>query len=89
MAIFGRFHLLCNGCNWQFAGFAIPGTIDTPSQKRKHSKSENSHKQTEHATAKGNSDVLIENSDAKDSQNTGDNSHGVRVKRRVRVKLTK
>jgi len=28
--------LLCDNCNWEFKGFAIPGTVTTkPSKKRK------------------------------------------------------
>ena len=26
-AIFGRYNLLCNACNWEFVGLAIPGTV--------------------------------------------------------------
>lgn len=35
-AIFGRYNLLCNSCNWEFVGLAIPGTVhDQHSRKRK------------------------------------------------------
>jgi hypothetical protein len=28
--------LLCDNCNWEFKGFAIPGTVSTrPTKKRK------------------------------------------------------
>jgi hypothetical protein len=28
--------LLCDNCNWEFAGFAVPGTVSSkPSKKRK------------------------------------------------------
>lgn len=31
-----RFNLLCDGCNWEFMGFAVPGTISAkPTKKRK------------------------------------------------------
>lgn len=32
-----RYHLLCNGCNWAFTGFGIPGTVpsNTPGKSRK------------------------------------------------------
>lgn len=34
--IFFRYNLLCDNCNWEFKGFAIPGTVTTrPSKKRK------------------------------------------------------
>lgn len=35
-AIFGRYNLLCNSCNWEFVGLAIPGTVpDQSVRKRK------------------------------------------------------
>lgn len=31
-----RYNLLCDNCNWEFKGFAVPGTVSTkPSKKRK------------------------------------------------------
>lgn len=31
-----RYNLLCDGCNWEFRGFAVPGTVSAkPSKKRK------------------------------------------------------
>ncbi len=31
-----RYNLLCDNCNWEFKGFAIPGTVSTrPTKKRK------------------------------------------------------
>jgi len=34
-----RFYLLCNSCNWEFTGFAVPGTVSskTKSSKKKQS----------------------------------------------------
>lgn len=32
-----RYNLLCNACNWQFKGFAVPGTVTAkPPKKRKN-----------------------------------------------------
>lgn len=34
-----RYNLLCDGCNWEFTGFAIPGTVSSkPSRKTKKRK---------------------------------------------------
>lgn len=33
-AAIGRYNLLCNSCNWEFVGFAIPGTVSSGSRKR-------------------------------------------------------
>lgn len=43
LKIFCRYHLLCDGCNWEFVGFAVPGTVDSkPTRKKKtQQKSEN------------------------------------------------
>ncbi|MGI8789221.1 MAG: hypothetical protein ACR2HG_15890 [Pyrinomonadaceae bacterium] len=36
--IFFRYNLLCDNCNWEFKGFAIPGTVSTkPAKRRKKS----------------------------------------------------
>jgi hypothetical protein len=34
-----RYNLLCDNCNWEFTGFAVPGTVSakpTKSPKKKH-----------------------------------------------------
>lgn len=34
--IFFRYYLLCDSCNWEFTGFAVPGTVSSkPTKKRK------------------------------------------------------
>ena len=30
-----RYNLLCNDCNWEFVGFAIPGTIPSKTRRKK------------------------------------------------------
>lgn len=31
-----RYNLLCDNCNWEFKGFAVPGTVSTrPTRKSK------------------------------------------------------
>lgn len=30
-----RFNLLCDGCNWEFKGFAVPGTVSAKSSKKR------------------------------------------------------
>ena len=45
MKIFFRYYLLCDGCNWEFTGFAVPGTVtSTPKRSKKKAKS-NSYEQ--------------------------------------------
>ena len=33
--IIGRYHLLCDNCNWEFTGFAVPGTFSFKNSKKK------------------------------------------------------
>lgn len=30
-----RYNLLCDGCNWEFKGFAVPGTVSSKPNRRK------------------------------------------------------
>lgn len=30
-----RYNLLCDSCNWQFVGFAIPGTVPSKTKKKR------------------------------------------------------
>lgn len=35
-----RFNLLCDTCNWEFVGFAVPGTLSSKSKKKAKKKVE-------------------------------------------------
>jgi len=35
-----RFNLLCNNCNWEFRGFAVPGTVSSNPRRSKKKQSE-------------------------------------------------
>jgi hypothetical protein len=36
LKVFFRYHLLCDNCNWEFTGFAVPGTVSVkPARKSK------------------------------------------------------
>ncbi|CAN5352023.1 hypothetical protein BH10ACI1_BH10ACI1_22920 [soil metagenome] len=35
MKVFFRYHLLCDGCNWEFNGIAVPGTVSSKPTKRR------------------------------------------------------
>ena len=35
--IFFRYHLLCDKCNWEFTGFAVPGTVESKAERKKKS----------------------------------------------------
>lgn len=38
MKLVFRYNLLCDECNWEFSGFAVPGTVGTKTKKRKNFK---------------------------------------------------
>lgn len=38
--IFGRYNLLCDNCNLEFWGFAIPGTVETGARRKRKRKPE-------------------------------------------------
>ena len=35
MKILFRYHLLCDNCNWEFTGFAVPGTVTSKPKRKK------------------------------------------------------
>ncbi len=35
MKLVGRYYLLCDACNWEFTGFALPGTVTAKSTRKK------------------------------------------------------
>lgn len=41
MKLFFRYNLLCDECNWEFSGFAVPGTVGTKTKKRSFKSSGN------------------------------------------------
>lgn len=40
MRMVGRYHLLCDNCNWEFTGFAVPGTTSSKPTKRPRTEAE-------------------------------------------------
>lgn len=39
MKILFRYHLLCDNCNWEFTGFAVPGTVTSKPKRKKKKQS--------------------------------------------------
>lgn len=75
-----RYHLLCDNCNWEFTGFAVPGTVSakpTKSSKKKH-------------TGRLNQNLIEENTENSTSEPliSLDNlaQQNVRAKKKVKVK---
>lgn len=43
--IFFRYNLLCDACNWEFKGFAVPGTVESRSRSKNKRNSKMEDKQ--------------------------------------------
>ena len=72
-----RFNLLCNNCNWEFRGFAIPGTVSsTPKRSKKKQQSEPA------ATDKKENAEAVEK-----NENSMSVSKRVKIKKRVKIRL--
>lgn len=71
-----RYNLLCNNCNWEFRGFAVPGTVTAKSQKSKR-------KQTGIAAADKKNDSEIGST----PKNSVSDSEQMKLKKRVKVRL--
>lgn len=69
-----RFYLLCNNCNWEFTGFAVPGTVTSKTKPSKKKKSPHSV-----ADKKDNVEKV-------DSNSTSD-SEELKTKKRVKIKI--
>jgi hypothetical protein len=69
-----RYYLLCNNCNWEFTGFAVPGTV---SSKTKPSKKK--------STATTVSDKT--NNAAAVKKYTSSDGDLVKTKKRVKIKI--
>jgi transposase-like protein len=72
LKIIARYHLLCDACNWEFTGFALPGTVTSKPKRKKIQKEQNI-----------NQDTVQENSDFDESD---DGLHQVDSKKGVKIR---
>jgi hypothetical protein len=79
--LFGRYNLLCNGCNWEFVGFALPGTVDSPTYRKRKKREETGKPESSVENNKGSANEF------KAQSNANGNSSRLKVKKRVKVKL--
>lgn len=78
--IFFRFHLLCDNCNWEFKGFALPG-FASPKQTR----SSRERKEVKnHSTVKSSSVQTENNLNALSVANTENTTK--RIKKKIKIK---
>ena len=70
-----RYNLLCNNCNWEFVGFAVPGTVTSkPSHRKKKRIQPNDSADTRNETI------------IKSDTNLNAETHQTRVKKRIKVR---
>lgn len=84
-----RYHLLCDACNWEFTGFAIPGTVAKKTKKKRTTENDNQN----NTNLTGNTLKLIENTNDSFESNSeimeADDTQfkKTKVKKKVKVKL--
>jgi hypothetical protein len=96
-----RYNLLCNACNWEFKGFAVPGTVSVkPARKhKKQSKAdeiqnlETDVKEIEEANVaenlESNIEKTLENQAEEEQTEVSEkaiSSNIIRVKKKVRIR---
>lgn len=72
-----RYRLLCDNCNWEFIGFAVPGTVGIKSPKK--SKKTDKLSETLAESVEKNEQNLLEFGDP--------NKNKIKVRKRVKLKL--
>lgn len=53
-----RYNLLCDQCNWEFRGFAIPGTLSRKTKKKKNLEDQESNVFSDKSIEKNDKDSL-------------------------------
>jgi hypothetical protein len=93
-----RYNLLCNACNWEFKGFAVPGTVSVkPARKRKnHVKVEQAEEIQNPENSIEEKANIVENLEtdveekleeqADDVSEKAVSSNRIRVKKKVRIR---
>lgn len=75
-----RYNLLCDDCNWEFSGFAVPGTVPRKTRKKKENISLEKLESV-YEVAQSEKDFLL--SQKKDMQNADRDN----VKKKMKVKM--
>lgn len=92
MKLFFRYHLLCDACNWEFTGFAIPGTIRKKTKKRSNAEKtssdiEKSELNLKHKEENIVNEMLLTHEINKQMDLSETQTKKVKVKRKVKTKL--
>ena len=66
--VFFRYNLLCDNCNWEFTGFAVPGTVSTkPTKKPKKAHAETARTRDETGVVNEAAEKVNEAAEKKDA----------------------
>jgi hypothetical protein len=76
-----RYNLLCDNCNWEFVGFALPGFISTKQTKSSKEKRERGK------SAQGGTSTAATNETGKNSENEGAASPRPKVRKKVKIRV--
>lgn len=68
-----RYYLLCNNCNWEFTGFAVPGTVSSKTKSGKK-------KATATAVADKTNNAAVKKYSVSDGER-------IKTKKRVKIKI--
>lgn len=85
-----RYNLLCDDCNWEYTGFAIPGTVSTkPTKRIRKLKLEETTKNLEPSRRDKKSDIsaINEKTEAGSEMTKQDSPDHRQRKKRIKIKL--
>ena len=85
-----RYYLLCDNCNWEFKGFAIPGTVSTKPTKRqkKTNSAEHYHRSVEpNSPEPGEDEVVPAVEENVEESNVADDAQKPTNTKKKRVKV--
>lgn len=75
-----QYNLLCDGCNWEFRGFAVPGTVShKPTKKKKNNEDFNVINKT--------NSINNLSSNSKDIYKDKNPKNNEKYKKRVKIRL--
>jgi ribosomal protein L37AE/L43A len=93
--IFFRYNLLCDNCNWEFKGFALPGTVSSkPTRNPNKRRNENAVQAAGVENLKNYSDSnqmtgadQFEDSSSQTANEPTDEQTSQRVRKKIKVRL--
>ena len=72
-----RYNLLCDSCNWEFVGFAIPGTVTSKTKKKRQENSSEFEERVESAIEREAENLPV----------SEDKEQRKRIRKRIKIKM--